>query len=245
LGDAPGHLGRRFIVSPGLESQCLSGSRPIETAREPGLEVRYRRKVHVDSAANDRGDIKIGHREIVAEQKFLLGHCRVENLKRRRQNLQRLIAFDGITLGRRQADGVQRPDVDAAIDLGDGPKAPLPSARLTLERAGIEVAIGVLLGEIERDCKRLEQHEAVVRDEGQAPVWIDREKLRRAGASSADLDRQVLVVETELIRHPERSERAGAGDAVNAQAGQAVSQVLLRSIATPTLIEQRGVINLS
>jgi hypothetical protein len=47
----------------------------------------------------------------------------------------------------------------------------------------------------------------------------------------------VLVVEPELIRHPERSERAGAGDAVNAQAGQAVSQVLQRSIATPAVVE--------
>jgi hypothetical protein len=68
FSDAPGHLDRRFIVGLGLERQCLSGSRPIETAREPGLEVRYRRKVHVDSAADDRGDIEIGHREVVAEQ---------------------------------------------------------------------------------------------------------------------------------------------------------------------------------
>src|SRR4029077_15332700 len=82
FGDAPGHLRRRFIVGLGLERQCLSGSRPIETAREPSLEVRYRRKVHVDSAANDCGDIEIGHREVVAEQIFLLAYCRVENLER-------------------------------------------------------------------------------------------------------------------------------------------------------------------
>jgi uncharacterized cupin superfamily protein len=47
----------------------------------------------------------------------------------------------------------------------------------------------------------------------------------------------VLVVESELIRHPKRSKRARAGDTVNAQAGQAVSHVLQRSIATPALIE--------
>src|SRR5262249_6010808 len=97
-------------------------------------------------------------------------------------------------------------------------------ARLTLQRSGIKFAIGVLLGEIERDRKRLEQHEAAVHDEGQAPVWIDGEKLRRAGVYSANFDWQVLVVEPELIRHPESPERAGAGDAVNAQVGQAVSQ---------------------
>src|SRR4029450_1291586 len=77
----------------------------------------------------------------------------------------------------------------------------------------------------QRDRKRLEQGEAVVHDEGQAPVRIDSEKFGRARTGSADLDRQVLVVEPELIRHPERSERAGAGDTVNAQAGQAVSHV--------------------
>src|SRR6476469_408351 len=166
FGDVPGQLCRCFIVGLGLERQCLAGSRPIETAREPGLEVRRRRKVHVNSAANDRGHIEIGHGEVVAEQIFLFYHRDVENLEWGSQNLQSLVAFDGITLGGRQADGVKRPDVDAAIDLGDSPQAPLPSSCLTLERFRIEFAVGVLLGEVERDRKRLEQHEAVVYDEG-------------------------------------------------------------------------------
>src|SRR5262249_51530732 len=97
------------------------GSRPLETAREPGLEVRRCGKVHVDSTADDGRDIEIGYREPVAEQVLLLSHCRVENLERRRQNLQGLVALNGITLCRRQADGVKRPDVDATINLGDGP----------------------------------------------------------------------------------------------------------------------------
>jgi hypothetical protein len=40
----------------------------------------------------------------------------------------------------------------------------------------------MLLGEVERDRQRLEQHEAVVLDEGQAAVRIDFKKLRRARA---------------------------------------------------------------
>jgi hypothetical protein len=53
FGDAPDHFRRRFIVGHGPERQCLSGSRPRETAREPGLEVRRCGKVHVDGAGND------------------------------------------------------------------------------------------------------------------------------------------------------------------------------------------------
>src|SRR6185436_16645703 len=83
----------------------------------------------------------------------------------------------------------------------------------------------MLLGEIERDGERLEQHEAVVDDDRQPAVRIDGEKLRRAGAGVADLDRIVLVVETELLRHPERAEGAGAGDAVDLQAGHDVSWI--------------------
>ena len=80
----------------------------------------------------------------------------------------------------------------------------------------------MLLGEVKRDRQRLEQHEAVVDDDRQPAVRIDRQKLRRARAGIADLDRQVLVVEPELLRHPQRAEGAGAGDAVDAQAGHAV-----------------------
>src|SRR5215470_1809340 len=76
FGDAPGHLHRCLIVGLGLERKCLPGSRPIKTAREPRPEVRHRRKVHVDGAANNGGDVEIGHREIDAAQIFLLGDRR-------------------------------------------------------------------------------------------------------------------------------------------------------------------------
>ena len=45
--------------------------------------------------------------------------------------------------------------------------------------AGIELAERMLLGEIERDRQRLEQHEAVVDDDRQPAVGIDRQKFRR------------------------------------------------------------------
>ena len=86
----------------------------------------------------------------------------------------------------------------------------------------------MLLGEVERDGERLEQHEAVVDDDRQPPVGVDGEKLRRAGAGVADLDRIVLVIEPQFLRHPERAEGAGAGDAVNTQAGHRFSSVSLR-----------------
>ena len=73
----------------------------------------------------------------------------------------------------------------------------------------------MLLGEIERDGERLEQHEVAVDDHRQPAVRIDREELRRARAGVADLDRNVLVVEPELLRHPDRAEGAGAGNAVD------------------------------
>ena len=91
--------------------------------------------------------------------------------------------------------------------------------RLAFQRAGIEPAGRMLLGEIERDGEQLEQHEAVVDDHRQPAIRVDGEKFRRARAGVADLDRIVLVVEAKLLRHPERAEGAGAGDAVNAQAG--------------------------
>ena len=74
----------------------------------------------------------------------------------------------------------------------------------------------MFLGEVKRDRKRLEQHEIAVDDDRQPAIRIDGEKLRRAGAGVADLDRQVLVVEPDLRGDPERAERARARDAVDA-----------------------------
>src|SRR6185369_11312928 len=112
---------------------------------------------------------------------------------------------------------MQRPDVDAAVDLLHRPQAPLPGLVLAFERRRIEPA--VLLGEIERDGERFPQDETAVVDRRQATVGIDREVLRLARAGRTDLDRNVLVVEPELFRDPERTEGAGAGDAVDAKVG--------------------------
>ena len=73
---------------------------------------------------------------------------------------------------------------------------------------------------------------------GSRPFGIDGEKLRRARAGIADLDRQVLVVEPELLRHPERAEGAGAGDAVDFQAGHGCFR--LRDFAASILDNRRA-----
>jgi len=59
------------------------------------------------------------------------------------------------------------------------------------------------------------KYESVVNDDRQPPVRVEGEKLRRARARIADLDRIVLIFDTELHRHPERAKGAGAGDAVD------------------------------
>src|SRR5580698_6879888 len=111
---------------------------------------------------------------------------------------------------------MQRPDIDATIDLGDRPEAPLPCQRLTFERCGIELTGRMLLGEVQRDRERLEQYEIAVNDHRQAPVRIDRQKFRALCTIVTDLDRQMLVVEPKLLGHPERPEGARTGDAVDA-----------------------------
>jgi hypothetical protein len=135
-----------------------------------------------------------------------------------------LIAAGRVAVFGRQAHGVQRPDVHAAIDLLHRPQAPLPSLGFALEGGGIEAA--VLLGEIEGDRKRLPQQEAAVIDRRQAAVGIDREVFRLARARRADLDWHVLVVEAELLGDPERAKGAGAGDPVNAQVGHPLPQLI-------------------
>ena len=60
----------------------------------------------------------------------------------------------------------------------------------------------MLLGEIERDCERFPQNEPLVVDRGQPAVGIEGEVVGLPGAGSTDLDRNVLVVETKLVRDP-------------------------------------------
>ncbi len=91
----------------GLELQRRARRRPVEAARKPAFQMRPRRELHVDRAADDGGDVEIGHREILAEQIRLRGHGRVQHLEWSRQDLERLLAQRRIALGRRQPHRMQ------------------------------------------------------------------------------------------------------------------------------------------
>jgi len=89
----------------------------------------------------------------------------------------------------------------------------------------------VLLGEIKRDRKRLEQHKAVVDDAGQPAVGIERKKLGRARAGVAALDRQMVVRDPDFLGDPKGAKRARARDAIDAQARHAVSRKCAASLS--------------
>src|SRR5262249_36122128 len=117
----------------------------------------------------------------------------------------------------RKAQRMQRPDVDAALDFVRRPQRPLPRLGLAFERGRAQPP--VLAREIEIDGERLPQDEAAVVDRRQPAIGIDGEIVGLARAGRTGLDREMFVVEAELLRHPDGAKGAGAGDAVNAQAG--------------------------
>lgn len=75
----------------------------------------------------------------------------------------------------------------------------------------------MLLGEIKRNGEGFPQHESIIVDGGKPPVGINREKFGATRAGSADLGRDVLVGEPQFLGDPEGAERAGTGDAVDAE----------------------------
>jgi hypothetical protein len=93
--------------------------------------------------------------------------------------------------------------------------------RLVLEARRIERPERVLLGEIEVDRERLPEDEAVVVDRRQPAVRVELEVRLGIGLGAPDLDRQMLVFEPKLMRHPQRAECARAGNAVDAQGHEA------------------------
>src|SRR5262249_46885917 len=111
--------------------------------------------------------------------------------------------------------------VAGSVDLLHRPQAPLPGLGLAFQRRRIEPPM--LLGEVKRDRQRFPQDKAIVFDRRQAAVGIDGEIVRLARPGGADLDRNVLVIEPELLGDPERAKGAGARDAVNAQFGHRYS----------------------
>jgi len=75
----------------------------------------------------------------------------------------------------------------------------------------------MLLGEVKRDRQRFPQDKAIVFDRRQAAVGIDGEVVGLTRARRADLDRDVAVVEAELLCDPEGAKRPRSRDAVDAQ----------------------------
>src|SRR6266566_5152491 len=105
---------------PGCTSRTSTSPprrRKFETALEPCRKPRRCGKIHVDRAADDRGDVEIGDREVFDQQISAAGQRIVEHLERPLQHLERLGEPLRIAILERQPPGVQRPDVDAAVDL--------------------------------------------------------------------------------------------------------------------------------
>jgi len=89
------------------------------------------------------------------------------------------------------------------LDLGHSPKAPLPGPRLVFEAGWIERACAVFLSEVEVDRHRLPENKAVVVDDRNMPVGIEREMRRRPGFAGREVDLQMLVIEPQLLGHPQ------------------------------------------
>src|SRR4029077_4537664 len=215
--DAPRDLDRRFPVGLGPERQRFARRRTFEAARQPVFQVWPRRQIHIDRAVDYGGDVDVGDGEIRSEQIRILRYRRIEHLKRRREHSERFVTQCRVAFVRRQPDRMQRPDIDAAIDLGHRPEAPLPEARLVFERGGIERAERIFLGEVERNRQRFRQHELAVDNDRQPPIGIERQEFGAARAGLADLERHVLVGKLQLFGDPQGAKRARAGDAVDAK----------------------------
>src|SRR5439155_679234 len=74
--------------------------------------------------------------------------------------------------------------------------------------------------EVEVDRHRLPQDEAVVVDRRDMAVRVDLEKIGRAGLVPACADRHVLVIEPQLLRHPQGAKGARARDAIDLERHQ-------------------------
>src|SRR5215472_4167462 len=220
-GNRPRHLDWNLGIGLGAQGPRRARRRAFETALEPCRKARRYGEIHVDRAADDRGDVEISDGEVLAQQVRTAGKRSVEHLERRLQRLERFGKPLRIAILDWQAHRMQRPDVDAAVDLLHRPQAPLPGLGLAFQRRRIEPSM--LLGEVKRDRQRFPQDKAIVFDRRQAAVGIDGEIIRLARPGGADLDRNVLVIEPELLGDPERAKGAGARDAVNAQFGHRYS----------------------
>jgi hypothetical protein len=86
----------------------------------------------------------------------------------------------------------------------------------------------MFLGEVDVDRQRLPHDEAVIVDRRQAAVGVDREIAGLARPGRSRLDRDVLVIETELFSHPQHAKSTGARDPINTQTSHRISPCLMK-----------------
>src|ERR1051325_556059 len=150
-----------------------------------------------------------------AEQVGLVRGGAVEHLERSRKVALALVGQCGVALVLGQQCAVEHRGQYRPLDFGHSPEAPLPSTRLVFEPLGVEGVGAVFLREIEVDRHRLPQDDPVVVDGRDVPVRVDLEVVGGAGLALAHVDRDVLVFDPQLLRHPQDTEGARTRDAVD------------------------------
>src|SRR5262249_8404490 len=86
-GNHARHLDWNRGIGLGAQGPRRARGRAFETALEPCRKARRCGEIHVDRAADDRGDIEIGNGEVLAQQVRTAGKRPVEHLERRLQHL--------------------------------------------------------------------------------------------------------------------------------------------------------------
>ena len=136
-------------------------------------------------------------------------------LQRLRQLLLGGVCRRRIALFLRKNGAVEQCRQHRPLDLGHPPEAPLPGPRLVLETGRIECACAVFLREIEVDRHQLPQHEPVIVDDRNMPVGIEREMRWCARLAGGEIDLHMLVIEPQLLGHPQGAKGARARYAVD------------------------------
>src|SRR5438045_1888189 len=85
-----GDLDRDLGVGGGPQRARLARRRTLEAALEPIADMRRRREVHVDGAADNGCHVEICDGEVVADQIAAAGERAVEHLELRLDHLERL-----------------------------------------------------------------------------------------------------------------------------------------------------------
>src|SRR5438105_1321126 len=219
----PGGIGGRQAGRDGprgsfaLELAGGAGGRALGAILQPFGDFREWRHVDPGRAGpgEDAGDVEIGDGEIGAEQVGGAAEHTVEHAERLRERFLGGVRCGEIAVALGIDRTVHHRGQHRALDLGHAPEAPLPGPRLILDPARIEPARAVFLGEIEVDRHRLPQDEAVIVDDRNMPVGIQRKVRWRARLAGREIDLDVLIVEPEFLRHPQDTRCPRAGDTVD------------------------------